>query len=159
MIKKVGFLFLFIISMGTSAQENTEEKKVKKVIQTFFEALHTGNSILMETTLHKDIKIQTTGNSKEGISFLKTDSREKLLKSVANKNPDHTYLEKLISFTIKIDDNLASIWTLYEFYFNGKFSHCGANSFQLFKENDTWKIIYLVDSRKTENCNVLKDKK
>lgn len=159
MIKKVVFLLLFIISIAISAQENTEEKTVKKVINTFFEGLHNGNSVLMETTLHKDIKIQTTGNSKEGISFLKTDSREKLLNTVANKKPDHVYLEKLISFTIKIDENLASVWTPYEFYFNGKLSHCGANSFQLFKENNIWKIIYLADSRKTQNCNVLNDKK
>ena len=34
------------------------------------------------------------------------------------------------------------------------FSHCGANSFQLMKGADGWKIVYLVDSRRTEGCEI-----
>ena len=52
---------------------------------------------------------------------------------------------------------MASVWTPYEFYFNGTFSHCGANSFQLFKEDNQWKIIFLVDIRRRENCKALKE--
>lgn len=159
MIKHALLLFVFIISVPLNAQEKEEQKAVKKVIETFFEGLHTGNSVLMETTLHTNIKIQTTGNTKEGATFLKTDSREKLLQSIANKNPAHVYLEKLLSYKIFIDSNIASVWTPYEFYFNGKFSHCGANSFQLYKENNVWKIIYLLDSRKTRNCKATNNKK
>ena len=40
--------------------------------------------------------------------------------------------DERISFeTIKIDGPLAIVWTPYNFYHNGKFSHCGVNSFQL----------------------------
>ena len=48
---------------------------------------------------------------------------------------------------------MAHVWAPYEFWYNGEFSHCGVNSFQLFKEEDTWKIIYLIDSRRKEDCN------
>lgn len=159
MLKRVLFIFLFGISSTLIGQENHEELAIKKVIKTFFKGLHTGDSTLMKTTLHEDIKIQTTSTNKKGLHILDTDSKIKLLTSVANKKPEHIYLEKLLSFDIKIDGNLASVWTPYEFYFNEKFSHCGANSFQLFNNNGNWQIIYLVDMRRRKNCKAINEKK
>ena len=153
------FVWLFLISQAFNAQQKQSEKDIKKVIVTFFDALHKGDSTLMKSTLHKDIKIQTTNNNKKGKAILTTDSKTKLLASVANKNPSSIYLEKLLSFDIKVDGNLASVWTPYEFYFNGNFSHCGANSFQLFNNNGNWQIIYLVDMRRRQNCKALKKEK
>lgn len=158
MPKIVTFLVVLVLSMSITAQQKPEEKKVKQVIETFFEGLHKGDSTIMKATLHKDIKIQTTSTNREGKNILTTDSKEKLLTSIANKNPEHIYLEKLLSFDIKIDGNLASVWTPYEFYFNGKFSHCGANSFQLFNNNGSWEITYLIDMRRRASCKVLKEK-
>lgn len=166
MQKIITYFVILIFTVTISAQENSEEKdtetntaQVKKVIETFFEGLHQGDSTIIKSTLHKEVKIQTTSTNKEGIRILKTESREKLLKGVANKKSEHIYLEKLLSYDIKIDGNLASVWTPYEFYFNGKFSHCGANSFQLFNNNDKWEIINLVDMRRRGSCEALKEKK
>lgn len=159
MIRVFTFLIAFVLSATISAQNKQEEKdtetssaQVKRVIETFFEGLHQGDSIIMKSTLHKDIKIQTTFTNKKGDKILKTTSKTKLLQTVASKKVEDVYLEKLLSYSIKIDGNLASVWTPYEFYFNGKFSHCGANSFQLFNNNGTWQIIYLVDMRRSKNC-------
>ena len=152
-------LIAFVFSITINAQKKDEEKAIKKVIETFFNGLHKGDSILIKNTLHNKIKIQTTSTNKEGKNILKTETKKQLLTSIANKNPEHIYLEKLLSFDIKIDGNLASVWTPYEFYFNGKFSHCGANSFQLFNNNGNWEIIYLVDMRRRTSCKALKEKK
>ncbi|MBL4605432.1 MAG: nuclear transport factor 2 family protein [Flavobacteriaceae bacterium] len=153
-------LLLLVSSSVVKAQQEQEDKKaIKKVIETFFDGLHKGDSTIMKKTLHAEIKIQTTSNNREGKKVLKTEDRQKLLVNIANKKPTDVYLEKLLSYDIKVDGNLASVWTPYEFYFNGNFSHCGANSFQLFNNNGNWEIIYLVDMRRRGNCNALKDKK
>ena len=58
-------------------------------------------------------------------------------------------------FTIKnilIDENMASVWAPYEFYYQGKFSHCGVNNIQMVKEKGFWKINYIIDNRRKENC-------
>ncbi|AZJ34216.1 nuclear transport factor 2 family protein [Tenacibaculum singaporense] len=149
-------LIVFVLTTVVSAQENSEKKAIKKTIETFFDGLHKGDSTLVSSTLNSTVKIQTTFTNKEGKNVLVTESKTKLLTNIANKKPEHTYLEKLISWDIKIDGNLASVWTPYEFYLNEKFSHCGANSFQLFNNNGKWKIIYLVDMRRRANCKVLK---
>ncbi|RSC95553.1 nuclear transport factor 2 family protein [Tenacibaculum singaporense] len=149
-------LIVFVLTTVVSAQENSEKKAIKKTIETFFDGLHKGDSTLVSSTLNSTVKIQTTFTNKEGKNVLITESKTKLLTNIANKKPEHTYLEKLISWDIKIDGNLASVWTPYEFYLNEKFSHCGANSFQLFNNNGKWEIIYLVDMRRRANCKVLK---
>jgi hypothetical protein len=59
-----------------------------------------------------------------------------------------TFQEKLLSYTIQVDGAMAHAWTPYEFYVNGKFSHKGVNAFTLFKDKDTWKIIYIIDTRR-----------
>jgi hypothetical protein len=159
MHKIVIFLILLTVSVTIKAQNSSEEKEIRKTIETFFEGLHKGDSTLMKQTLHKEIKIQTTSSNREGLKQLKTESRNQLLLNIAKKKPSDVYFEKLLSYDIKIDGNLASVWTPYEFYFNGKFSHCGANSFQLFNNNGKWEIIYLVDMRRRRNCDALKVKK
>jgi hypothetical protein len=153
------FVLTLVLSFSISAQEKKEEKAIKKVIETFFDGLHKGDSTVMKSTLHKDIKIQTTTTNKEGVKILKTESKDQLLIGIANKKPEHIYLEKLLSYDIKIDGNLASVWTPYEFYFNSNFSHCGANSFQLFNNNGKWEIIFLVDMRRRVDCKALQEKK
>jgi hypothetical protein len=157
MLKNTLIFFIFIVSKGLLAQENTPEIQIKNVIEVFFKGLHEGDSTLMRSTLHNNIKIQTTSTNKEGKSILLTESKQELLASIANKKPTDIYLEKLLSIDIKVDGNLASVWAPYEFYFNGNFSHCGANSFQLFDNNGTWEIIYLVDIRRTQNCQPIKE--
>lgn len=159
MSKVFVYVLLFMaIQIGYSQQE-TEEQAIKKVVETFFEGLHKGDSTIMKTTLHKDIKIQTTGTNREGVKMLRTETREQLLTGIANKKPQDKYFEKLLSYDIKIDGNLASVWTPYEFYYNDNFSHCGANSFQMFNNNGKWEIIYLVDMRRRAGCKPSEDKK
>jgi len=109
---------------------------------------------LLKTTIHKDLYSQTTFINSNGENVLQTDSKAyKSLVAFAEKvKPTDDYFEKILSYTIKVDGNLASVWTPYEFYNNQKFSHCGANSFQLFNNNGNWEIIYLVDTRRKNNC-------
>ena len=49
---------------------------------------------------------------------------------------------------IQAEQSLASVWTPYKFYLNGKLSHCGTNSFQLVKTSEGWKIQYIIDTRR-----------
>ena len=159
MPRLITFLIAIIFSVTISAQSDNQKKEIKNTIETFFVGLQKGDSTVLKSTLHKDLKIQTTFTNKKGEKVLKTETRSKLLTNVANKKPENTYLEKLLSYTIKIDGNLASVWTPYEFYLNGKFSHCGANSFQLFNNNGKWEIIYIVDMRRRGNCKASNQKK
>lgn len=155
MQKIILVLAAFIISFTSSSQEKNSEIEIKNVIDTFFDGLHKGDSSIVAKTLHKNIKIQTTNTTKEGDKVLKDETRDQLLKAIASKKSNQKFFEKLLSYDIKIDGNLASVWTPYEFFYNDTFSHCGANSFQLFNNNGTWEIIFIVDMRRRDDCTYL----
>lgn len=152
MPKIISFLVISFLSTAINAQKISEKKNIKNTIETFFDGLHKGDSTIVASTLHSSIKIQTTFTTKNDVKTLANQSKKQLLTGIANKKPEHIYFEKLLSWNIHIDGNLASVWTPYEFYFNNKFSHCGANSFQLFNNNGKWEIIFLVDMRRTKKC-------
>lgn len=156
MQKIILVLAAFIVSFSISSQEKSQEVLIKNVIDTFFEGLHKGDSSIVSITLHKNIKIQTTNTNKEGKNVLLDETRAQLLRAIASKRSNQKFYEKLLSYDIKIDGNLASVWTPYEFFYNDTFSHCGANSFQLFNNNGTWEIIFIVDMRRRDDCSYYK---
>jgi hypothetical protein len=96
--------------------------------------------------------MQTVYKTKEGKDVLVTDEPGKLITAVANRPSDQKWEEKILGYSVQVDGNMAHVWTPYEFWFNGDFSHCGVNSFQLFHDNGTWKIIYLIDTRRRQGC-------
>ncbi len=142
--------FCFIIQI--QAQNLDSDKAVKAVIDTFFEGFHKGDTLLMKSVMKGNFTTQTIFKNREGKAILQTGNASDLVNAIANRPVDQKWDERLLSYDIKIDDNMANVWTPYEFWFNGKFRHCGVNSFQLFNDSDKWKIIYLIDTRRREEC-------
>jgi hypothetical protein len=60
--------------------------------------------------------------------------------------------ERLTGWQCLIDAGVAAVWTPYEFYYEGKFSHCGVDSWQMMKVQGEWKITQLTDTRRKTNC-------
>ena len=53
---------------------------------------------------------------------------------------------------VKVDGPLAMVWAPYNFFFKGKFSHCGVDCFSLVRINGEWKIQYIIDTRRKDGC-------
>ena len=142
---------LFSFTGNVSAQSNQKED-IKKVIQHFFKGLQSGDTITLKETLAENVVLQTAFKNKEGKSILRNDDFGRFIKAIGSKKKEDIWEEKLLSYNIQIDGNMANVWTPYEFYFNKNFSHCGVNSFQLFYNGSDWKIIYLIDTRRRKSC-------
>lgn len=152
-MKKLISVFILIIAISSlNAQPKIEEENVTKTIHNFFEGLQNGDTITLNKVINKELKLQSIFLNKEGKNTLISETKEAFLKAISSKNPADVWFEKLLSLDIKIDGNLASVWAPYEFFFNNEFSHCGVNSFQLFKNDNNWVIIYIVDTRR-KKCN------
>ncbi|MCX8532930.1 nuclear transport factor 2 family protein [Chryseobacterium luquanense] len=145
-MKKV-FLVLILFLNCLCFGQNLEENQVKETINNLFTGMKNADAKMLNSAFSENAILQTI--SKDGT--VKTDDLKNFLTSVSNSSKND--LDERINFvSIQIDGNLASVFTPYEFYFKGKFSHCGANSFQLVKQNNLWKIQYLIDTRRKENC-------
>jgi len=150
-LSSLSFIAIIIISQSIEAQQ-VEKNQIKEVISLFFKGLQSGDTLLIKQTISKDLKLQTTFKNKEGKSILRNEDVSKFLNSVASKNTKDIWEEKLLSYHIQVDGTMANVWTPYEFYLNNDFSHCGVNSFQLFFDGKKWSIIYLIDTRRKQDC-------
>ena len=50
------------------------------------------------------------------------------------------YRERMWNPEVRVHGPLASVWTPYDFWIDGKFSHCGVDVFDLVKTTEGWKI-------------------
>lgn len=141
-------LFLFVLS--TKAQ-SSEEAAVKQTIETFFQGFHQQDSLLLKSMISDQVIIQTIANKGDS-TYVKSENPNDFIKHIINIPASTKFEEKLLSFHIQIDGPMANAWTPYEFWLNDTFSHCGVNSFQLFKDADSWKIIYIIDTRRKVEC-------
>ncbi|GAA4338232.1 nuclear transport factor 2 family protein [Mucilaginibacter gynuensis] len=142
----------FIICLATRAFcQQAETDAVKATINTMFDAMRKGDSVMLNKTFHKSMVLQSVANKKDGTVALITEKPEEFAKAVGTPHKE-VWDERITYGAIKIDGALASVWTPYKFYVDDKFSHCGVNFFQLMKTETGWKIIYIVDTRRKDNC-------
>lgn len=120
-------------------------------------ALKTGDTTAMKQVVVPEIQLATTFTARNGNPVLHHESFQEFLKSVGTPRKEE-WNEHYAITTLNISDNLASVWMDYSFYLNSTFSHCGENAFQLFKSNEGWKIISIVDTRRKENCKITLEK-
>lgn len=151
MIRFVFYLFLLLTS--TLFGQTNEKAEVQATINLFFEGFHKGDTSLMKSVMADKVVMQTAYRNKEGKDILVTDNIDKLITAIADRPEDQKWDERLLGYNIQVDGNMANVWTPYEFWFNGEFSHCGVNSFQLFKNGEQWKIIYMIDTRRRTTCD------
>ncbi len=145
-------LFFLLMGITTANAQETDKQAIRNTIERFFTGFHYQDSTSIRTTVAEGIIMQTIGRDAEGAKKVKTEDFDRFLKSIISIPDTTKFEERLMSFTIQVDGAMANAWTPYEFWVNDTFSHCGVNSFQLFKEEGQWKIIYLIDTRRKEDC-------
>ena len=143
-------LFLIVLSAQHSFAQS-EEDSVKNVVQTLFLAMKNADASLLASTFSDSSILQTIVNDKDGIVKVRNEQVKDFIDFVSKEEKGNAD-ERITFETIKIDGPLALVWTPYKFYYKGKFSHCGVNSFHLVKLSGQWKIQYLIDTRRKAGC-------
>lgn len=142
-------IIFFATSTNVVAQEAVDS--VRQVVSSFFLAMRNTDTSQLRQLLSPQIIFQTVKPHRDGSVTIENESVDNFLKSIASLKVGQA--DERIEFSgIHIDENLAAVWTPYQFYFNGHFSHCGVNSFTLIRSKGQWKIQYIVDTRRKLNC-------
>ena len=139
--------FLLLTTLGFAQQENalSKQQAVIETIQTLFDGMRAGDSTMLRSVLHPAAHLQSSFTNKEGKPVLKEGSIDGWVTSVGTPH-EEVYDEKIWSYKIRMDDNLASVWTDYTFYVGEKLSHCGVNAFHLVNTEEGWKISHITDT-------------
>jgi hypothetical protein len=139
------------LAIACTAQAQTAEDSVKATINRLFEGMKNADTVLLKTAFGDAPILQTIATDKKGRVYIKTEKYADFVKVTSQQKPGQA--DERIEFgTIRIDGPLAMAWTPYQFYWKGKFRHCGVNSFQLVFLDGDWKIQYLIDTRR-KNCD------
>ncbi|PKP19240.1 MAG: 3-methyl-2-oxobutanoate hydroxymethyltransferase [Bacteroidetes bacterium HGW-Bacteroidetes-23] len=142
-MKKVSLLILVLFFQFSFAQES----EIQMTIGKFFNAFHQRDSISLKKVCSENLVLHSISESEKGNKF-SIQKASDFYKSIATIPLTMKFEEKILSFKVQIDGSMAHVWTPYEFYVNDKLSHSGVNSFQLYKENDVWKVVYILDTRR-----------
>nr|WP_119079322.1 nuclear transport factor 2 family protein [Chitinophaga alhagiae] len=152
-MKKACFipLLLLLICSNRVAAQSSEEEAVKSAIRQLFDGMKKADSAMVKDIFDENAIMQTVVMAPNEGVIVRSASIQKFVTAVGTPHTD-VWDERITFDKVLIDGPLASVWTPYRFYLGDRFSHCGVNSFQLCKSEKGWKIIYLVDTRRKEDC-------
>lgn len=128
------------------APANRDEAAVRATIARFFAAMHASDSAMVQAAFIPGAQLKSVEN-KQGVVSVRTEEISHLAGAVG-KFPKGSLDERLTGMDLKIDGDLATAWTPYEFFTNGKSQYCGANAFTLVRLAQGWKIQAIIDTRR-----------
>ncbi len=144
-------IILTVMVLSSTGFGQSTDDSVRAAIDQLFIAMRNADARILKNAFADSAILQTIiPDRTKGIS-IKNESVNDFAEFISKTAPGDAD-ERIIFETIKIDGPLAMVWTPYHFYYKGKFSHCGVNSFQLIRINKEWKIQYLIDTRRKDGC-------
>lgn len=138
---------IILLFFGFSFSISAQEKEIKQSISVYFEGLQSADTLKIQSVCHKEMKLQSV-MEKNAIGTLSFETNSAFYKSIASIPKNLKIEERILDYKIQIDNSMAQVWTPYEFYIDGKLSHIGTNSFTLLLENNIWKIVHIIDTRR-----------
>lgn len=150
-MKFLPFVLFFSICCTIAHAQTDESTAVINVIKQLFDGMRANDSVRIKAIAHPEATLRTTLIDREGKPRMVTESFSRFITSVGKPAPKKLD-ERIWSYDVRIDQNLATVWTEYTFYLGEQMSHCGVNAFQLMKTTEGWKIIGITDTRRKDNC-------
>ena len=140
-------LVLLILVPFSVLSQKAEKKEVRKVIDLLFDGMRKGDSAQVRTVFLPGATLNTSSVNSKGQARLHRDSISGFLDAIGTPHKE-IWDERILSCEIRIDENLATVWTEYAFYIDNVYSHEGVNAFQLVKLDGQWKILTITDTRR-----------
>jgi len=133
----------------------TAEKDVVAVVQTFFDGMLARDTAMMRTTFDPSARLLAIATPQGGRPGVRVITMDQFLASVAGMQGEGAN-ERIYQPEVRIDQDLATVWTFYTLHVGERFIHCGIDAFQLLRLDGEWKIVSVADTRRTEGCEAPK---
>jgi Putative lumazine-binding len=141
---------IVLLSMAHTRDSSAEARdEVLAVIKTLTDGWREADQKKVDAALHPDFRLVTL---RESPTRTEIDTREHLIKTVDQIKPGD-WDDRLKIEDVRIDaSGIATVWASFEFFSHGKRTHCGIESFQLYRMADGWKIINFADTHSSRFC-------
>lgn len=139
------------LAAPAAAPAQTPEDRVLEVVERLFDGMRSGDTTLMRSTFHPEVRLFTTG-TRDGVPVATEVPVSRWLEGVASS--ESVLDERLHNPEVRVSGGLASVWTFYTLRADGEPSHCGYDDFQLVLTGEGWKILQIADTRQRDHCRV-----
>jgi hypothetical protein len=129
---------------------SAEEAAVMVVVDRLFEGMRARSGEMVASVFHPQARMVTTGFEPDGSPRVQVQGVEGFVAAVGQGGVP--WNEPLFAAEVRLDGNLAHVWTFYRFYAGERFSHCGYNSIELVRTGEGWRVISVADTRRTDRC-------
>jgi hypothetical protein len=142
-------LFTVVAPTLAAAQANDDIAAVRAVVLRMFEGMKLADSAMVRSTFDPGARfaMRRTVDGKVNIVYSSPDG---WISGIARSN--RQWEERLFDTEIRVDGDIASVWTGYNFYLNGALRHCGVDTIELIRTDAGWKVTQLSDSQRREGC-------
>ncbi len=136
---------------GASIGMASDSTDIMDVIKVFFDGLAAQDSVAMMSVTDPGARLVLTSSKADGSPLMRSIPIDDFVNRILSAEPG-SLLETYWDPSIRVHDNLATVWISYNFYVGDNLDHCGEDSFQLFRSADGWKIIAIADTQRREGC-------
>jgi hypothetical protein len=130
-------LLFAMLPATSSAQNQADRDAVLTIVQMFFDTMTArdvdgARKIMIPEGRFFAIEMRKANAAPQ--SFTNEEYFARLQKGKASNR------ERMWNPEVRVHGSIATVWTPYDFWTDGKFSHCGVDAFELIKTDDGWKI-------------------
>jgi hypothetical protein len=139
-LKAAAFVFLLCTCVSASTQGGvpaSEREAVLAAVQAFFDTMAANDVAGARRILTPEGRFYAV-REQDGKSTMRTFTNEEYLKTLSERK--QKVRERMWNPDVRIRGSIASVWTPYDFWIDGKLSHCGIDSFDLVKTAEGWKL-------------------
>ncbi len=141
-------LVFLVLGWTVPLSAQTDRVAILKVVQNVFDGMRTRDTALMRAQFSPNARLagvdQRGGEAKHTL-----DDPSGWIAGVG-RGSGPAWDERIFDPVVQVDENIAHVWTYYEFWLGPKLSHCGYDSFFLVRLTGGWKIGQVADSRRTD---------
>ncbi|MEO6130466.1 MAG: nuclear transport factor 2 family protein [Saprospiraceae bacterium] len=147
-MKKIFFSILLLSLFDPAWSQETE---VRSLVDLMLHSMLQKDTSALRKCFIPGVQLMTYAHDYKGNYMAKYLTVYDFLNQTAQIG-DTEIEEVLTGWQCYIDEGMATVWAPYEFFYDGKFSHCGVNSMQLMKVKGEWKITQISDTRRKKDC-------
>lgn len=130
-------LLLLNPAVPALAQGTGDQEAVLKAVQTFFDTMTSKDVDGARAILVPQGRFHAM-RMRDGKLDMRSFSNEEYLSQLASSK--QKMRERMWTPAVRIHGLIATVWTPYDFWIDGKLSHCGIDAFDLIKTEEGWKL-------------------
>ena len=128
---------------------SSDSATVIGVVQRFFDAMSHRDTASARATMVSGAQLISIAAGSNAAAPRRESDSSFIARLATNKEG---LLERMWSPRVRVEGDIAELWTSYDFHLGGKFSHCGIDAFTLLRTTKGWQIASIAYTVQRTRC-------